>query len=400
MIRTQAEPEPERRSVLDFSAFSDLMSPVAAGVEVTQSTAVNLPAVYKCIALNSETISSLPLDCFTKRGGDRVPYPEPTWFQNPNQYQTMREFLAMTQVSLDIDGNAFWLRGSDSMGRLQALYIVAPSAVQVQRVDGQTVYIIRAADGTQSTYAANSVVHLRGMTMPGELRGLSPIGCAKQTIGIGLAAEQFGGQFFGNGANMSGLITTTAALTQEQVELIKAQMARRHGGIQNSHAIGVLAGGAQWTPMSVKPEEAQFLETRKYTNDEIGQLFGYPAGFFDTDGAKGYVSALSRMLRLWYLTGIMPRLVRLEEALSGLLPRGAYVKFNRNALLQMDPAERTAYYQAGQAGEWLAPDQIRALEDMNPLGGEYAMPLKSVQWVHESDPPPDGEDTTDDEAAE
>src|SRR5574343_1963373 len=92
--------EPEERSVLDFSAFSDLLEPVPSGVPVTQDSAVSLPAVYKSVSLNAETISSLPLDCYTRRGDNRVPYPSPpNWLKRPNDYQTMAEFIAMTQAS-------------------------------------------------------------------------------------------------------------------------------------------------------------------------------------------------------------------------------------------------------------------------------------------------------------
>jgi HK97 family phage portal protein len=384
--RRTEEAQAERRSVVDFSAFSDLLTTVAAGVNVTQSNAVNLPTVYKCVALTADTIASLPVDVYAKRGAARVPYEMPPWLASPNPLQTTAEFIASTQVSLDLDGNAYWLKAKDG-SRLVGLTMLNPGAVapEVEKV-GSTVrirYRCDTIDG-QRVYEMDDVVHLRGMTMPGEVKGLSPIACAKQTIGIGLAAEQFGGQFFGSGATLSGVITAPGQITQEQADRIKADFTKKHGGLAKSHAIGVLSGGASWTPLSVKPEEAQFLESRNYTNEEVSQLFGYPAGFFSSEGVKGYVTALHAELRLWYVTGLLPRITRIERALSTLLPRPAYAKLNTNALLRMDPAQRTAFYQAAQLGQWMTRNEIRALEEMDPVDGGDEF-LHSVQWQESVD---------------
>jgi len=176
-------------------------------------------------------------------------------------------------------------------------------------------------------------------------------------------------------------------MTPEQIERLQTSFTKKHGGISRSHAIGILSGGASWRPMSVNPDEAQFLESRRYTATEIANLYGVPPELVtDVEGAKGYVTALSQRMRMWYITGLMPRIVRIEEAMSSLLPRPAYVKFNVNALLRMEPSERTSFYQAAQLGEWMTRNEIRALEDMDPMpGGDE--PLHSVQW-QENQPEP------------
>ena len=251
-------------------------------------------------------------------------------------------------------------------------------------------------------------MHLRSLTLPGELKGLSPIAAAKQTIGIGLAAERFGANFFGSGATLSGVIESPGQMTAEQVERLQAAFSRRHGGVSKSHALGVLTGGAKWTPLSVKPDEAQFLESRKYTATEVANLYGVPPELVasgGTDGAKGYVTALSMRMRLWYITGLMPRIIRIERALTDLLPRPAYVRFNTNALLRMEPSERTAFYAAAQQGEWMTRNEIRALEEMDPVPGGDEF-LHSVQWqdnaIDEAQPedePPAAEEPTDEVAS-
>jgi HK97 family phage portal protein len=251
-----------------------------------------------------------------------------------------------------------------------------------------------AAGGPRTVQS--SLGHLRGLTLPGQLVGLSPIACAKQTIGLSLAAEQMGAQFFGTGATLSGLVEVPAGtrLDDDASERLRLQFTKKHGGISKSHAVGVLTGGATFRPLSVSPEEAQFLETRRYGAAEIANLYGVPVEFVGdgVKGAAGYVTGVSMRFRMWYLSGLMPRMVRIETALSSLLPRPAYVKFNRNALLQMDPSERIAFYQAAQMGEWMTRNEIRALEEMNPLpdGDE---PLHSVQWQeNQPEPAPAGFD--------
>ena len=368
-----------------FITFDDYFGPPTySGQNVSESNSVKLPAVYKCISLNSEMISSLPIDVFARRGPARVPYQMPFWLQSPNDLQTTAEFIAMSQVSLDLDGNCFWLKASADSGALVGLSVLDPTQVEpkleLDADDKPTlIYYVQTAQGKEAM-TPRSIVHLRAVTIPGQLRGLSPIACAKETIGIGLSAEQFGAQFFGAGANLSGVIESPGRIDEAVADLVKKQFAKKHGGISKSHAVGILSGGATWKPMSVKPDEAQFLESRRYTATEIANLFGCPPELVtDVEGAKGYVTALHARLRLWYLTGLLPRITRLETALSGLLPRPAYVKFNTNALLRMDPAERTAFYQAAQLGQWMTRNEIRALEEMDPMtGGDQ--PLKSVQW--------------------
>jgi len=390
-------PSAKKRAELEeragnWLAFEDLKRmPLYSGVTVDETTAVNLPAVYKCVSLNSETIASLPIDTFAKRGEVRVPYTEPAWLREPNPLQTQAEFIAMSQASLDLDGNCFWMKTIDALGRLAGLSILAPTAVEVrvEELNGraEVIYMVNLRSGREAL-SSREVLHLRALTLPGELRGLSPIKCAQQTIGIGLAAEQFGAQFFGSGATLSGVIETPSNLTKEQADRLKESFTKKHGGISKSHAIGILSGGAAWKPLSVNPEEAQFLASRSYTATEIANLFGCPPEFVagsGMEGAKGYVSGLHMRLRMWYLTGLLPRITRLEDALSSLLPRPAYVKFNTNALLRMDPAERTNFYAAAQLGQWMTRNEIRALEEMDPMedGDEV---LESVQWVSESEP--------------
>ncbi len=389
-----------------FLTFQDVFSSepnTFAGVTVGRDEALTLPAVYRCVSLNAETIASLPVDCLVRRGDRREPYPyPPSWLKQPNPEYDWGQFIQEVQTSLELDGNSFILKVSTDAGRVFELWHLAPNTVSVERLSGTDsktpplVYKVRTADGVD-VFAPNAMMHIKAFTLPRQLRGANPITyMLAQTIGTGMAAQQFGAQYFGNGAHLSGLIEVPGQLTEEQVNRLREQFRRRHGGISKSHAMGVLSGGATWKELSVSAEDSQFLATQKFTADQISMAFGFPPGFFDADGAKGYVTALHQSLRLWYQTGLLPRITRLERAFSSILPNQAYIKFNTNAFLRMDPEQRIAYYAAGQQGEWLTRNEIRALEEMNPMeGGDE--PLKSVQWQ-----PPDGggADQSDDRASQ
>lgn len=368
-----------------FVAFRDAIeaNKVHAGVSVTHDTALSLPAVYRCWSLNSDTVATTPIDVIHRTANNRrQPATLPPWLAQPNDDMDLCEFLGQAQASLEADGNAMAIKAVTRNGQLAALYPLNPLMVDVERdADKRIVYDVRQDDGTAIRLQANEVWHVKAFTMPGALRGLSPIGALRQTIGLGMAAQQFGAQFFGTGANLSGVIEIPGPDPGEDgANRLQKAFTRKHGGLSKSHALGVLFGGAKWVPLSVKPEEAQFLETRRYTDVQIANAYGVPPEYVtDIEGAKGFVTGLYARQYMWLLTGINPRFTRIENKLTALLPGNLYAKFNRNAFLAMDPSERKDFYGAGLRDRWLVPNEVREKEDMDPLpGGD--VPLWSVQW--------------------
>jgi HK97 family phage portal protein len=373
---------------VDFTAFSDKFSSTPntfSGVNVDRDVAMTLPAVWRCISLNSETIASLPVDSFRKEGKRRVATPAPFWLERPNDEYTWAEMIQEVQVGLERDENAYLLKVSTASGRLFELWHLAPHAVTPERLNGSSgpiVYKVATNAGIE-TLPANAILHIKGLTMPRELKGLSRIASAQNAIGQGLAAAEFGQRFFGDGAHLSGVVTAPGKVEQPVVESIQKMFTKRHGGISKSHALGVLTGGATWTPLSVKPEESQFLQTQEWTAAQIAYMFGIPPHYVtNVDGAKGFVTSIVESKLLWLTTGLQPRIVRLERAFSSLLPPGQYIKFNLDAFLRPTPQERADFYGKMAAVMGLTPDEIRALEDLDPLpDGMGEKPLQSVQYV-------------------
>jgi HK97 family phage portal protein len=378
-------------------SFGDLLgATTASGIRVTQTNAIEHPAVYRCVDLNSQTIGSFPVDCKARRGENRVAYPDPEWIRHPNDYQDFNGLVAEQQASQELYDSAFLLKASAG-NKVVGLSVLDPNAVEMKWLaldDGRRVivYDVQLVTG-KVRLAYNEILHIKaGLPIPGALRGISPTVAARETIGTGMAARQFGANFFGTGATLSGVIETPNQMTQEQAERLQEAFKKRHGGVSKSHAVGILAGGAQWKPLSVAPNESQHLETQKYTDATIAALFGIPAEYVSPggmEGAKGYVTGLYQRQMLWYQTGLFSRITRNERAFSSLLPRPAYIKFNVNSWLRMDPEQRVAFYAAGQQGEWLSRNDIRAYEDMNPLEDGDEM-LHSVQW-QENAPEPEPE---------
>lgn len=381
LFRTLDRPPGARRGDGGWLTLKDIGTPPThAGMVVTEDNAVNFPAVYRCWALNTETVVSLPVDCLTKQGATRRKTADPFWLDRPNGDQDWGDFASQAQLSLEQDGNAFILKAT-AAGRIVGIYVLAPSAVKVERDgDGRLVYRVKQTVGDDLVFASTAILHIRGLTLPGTDRGISPITVAAESIGLGMAARRFGAQFFGTGATLSGVIAVPGSFSKDQADMLKEQFERKHGGITKSHAIGVLSGGATFTPLSVKPEESQFLETQKLSASEIAHIYGVPEEYVTSaEGAKGYVTGLYARQHMWLMTGINPRLWRLERAFSSLLPRGDYIHFNRNAFLAMDPTERANFFAAGLRDRWLVPNEVREKEDMDPLpGGDE--PLWSVQW--------------------
>jgi HK97 family phage portal protein len=218
------------------------------------------------------------------------------------------------------------------------------------------------------------------MSYPEHPVGMSVIQNARNAIGLGLAAEQFGARFFGNGAHMSGIVEVPGDLDKERARNLKESFTASHGGVQNSHTVGVLSGGAKWTPISVAPDDAQFLGTRAAQALDIAMLFGVPPhmlGQVDKTTSWGTGIEQQSMGFLTYTLGAW--LGRIEEAWSAMLVNGQLARFDVNALLRTDEAGRYAVYTSARSAAILTTNEIRARENYPPIDGgdDIAAPLNS-----------------------
>jgi HK97 family phage portal protein len=207
--------------------------------------------------------------------------------------------------------------------------------------------------------------HVRAYRMPGSVVGASPIRYHAETIGLGLAAQAFGAKFFGDNATPAGVLTSDQALNQSQAsDLAERWKATRSG----RRGTAVLGAGTKFQPISVNPEESQFLESQRFTVQQVARVFRVPPELIgaDSGSAMTYSNIESRDLTLLKYA-VNPWLVKLERTMTSLLPRGTYCKFNRGQLLEADLLTRYQSYEIGLRAGFLTLPEVRELEDREPL---------------------------------
>ncbi|MHA6509518.1 phage portal protein [Tessaracoccus sp. Y1736] len=331
-----------------------------SGVAVTPDQAMRLSAVWSCVRLLADTISTLPLDVYR----DGKPITTPPLLVEPAAGQPRHDWLYSVMVSLLLRGNAFGLITARSGATLlpSQIELVDPDKVQIARVDGVTTYRIAGV-----AFDAEDVWHCRAYPVAGQVAGLSPVEYARQSIGLGIAAEKFGAQFFGGGSIPSGVLQADVNLTPDAAESIGARWRSLHEG---RHRVAVLSKGLSFQPISVVPEESQFIETQRFSVSQIARIFGVPAEMIggDSGGSLTYSNTEARALDFMRYS-VAPWLVRLEASLSKLLPRAHYVKFNPDALLRATTSERYAAHKIALDSGFLTIDEVRALENLPPIEG-------------------------------
>lgn len=351
-----------------------------AGTSVDQTTALRLGAVYACVRLLSDTISTLPADTFIRRDGNRVPYrPKPAWVENPDNGVTRDDHISQVVVSLLLDGNAFIRVLRNSVGDVVSLTCLPPQMVEVARNNRGLVEFVY--DKT-TVIPADGMLHLTELRKPGELRGVSRIQEAKQTLGLATALDEFAARFFGQGSNASGVIEYPEGLTKEQAEDLVAAWELGHKGLKRSHRPGVLFGGAKFNKTSVDNEQSQFLQSRQFAVEEVARIFRVPPHMIGvtTPGAMSYASVEQNAIQFAQYT-LRPIVAKLESAYSSLLmPAAAFIKWNLDGILRGDLASRYQAYSTGMQSGFLSINDIHRLEDLTPVSGGdvYRVPLANV----------------------
>lgn len=360
--------------------FAELQSPTThSGVSVDQDSALALGAVYSCIRINAETPASLPWDAFRIQGEDRIPVARPaSWLTQPNPEVTPFEFRQRIGASLETDGNAYiQITALDDLGYPKELWNLHPSDTEPKR-DGTKLYFEwqgqkRLAPWDPVRPAVGQVLHIKGFSN-GTDKGLSPIDLARESIGLGLVTEKFGSRFFGSGQTPSGVIELRQGVnpSEEFKNTIRETWVRRQGGSDRSHLPAILVG-AEWKPITISPEHAQFLETRKFQVTEIARWFGLPPHFIgDVEKSTSWGTGIEQQFIGWVTLGLQPRVTRVEQALTTLVPRGQVIKINLMGLLRGDQKSRYESYAIALQNKWMVPNEVRHLEERN-----------SVEWGDE-----------------
>lgn len=346
-------------------------------VNVTPDTALRLSAVWACIRLLGDTISTLPLDAF--RGDEEIPVPP--WLGTPSAGWSLTEWLYAVMVSLLTRGNGYGLITARSGPRL------TPSQVEI--VDPDSVSANTNADGSITWRYKGRIIdrqdlwHVRAFVFPGAVLGLSPITYAQETVGLGLATQRFGRSFFQNGASPSGLLSVDANMNRESIDRTKWELKQVTQGTREPLIVsGTGAGGVKWQSLSINPNESQFIESRKLGVAEIARTFGVPPEMIGGEAGNSLTYATVEGRALDFVRySLQPWIVRLESAIGTLLPRGQTVKFNVDALLRSTTKERYDAHAVALSSGFMTVDEVRALEDLGPMPAGAASPpnLQAVE---------------------
>lgn len=345
--------------------------PTASGATVSIDTAMQLPTLLRCIELISSVIASLPLKTYRGEGDSRLEIKQDAdrlvW-GDPNPEMERQPFWEIVLGSILANGNAYINTVRDTTGgRVVELWPIHPSRVEIRRArDGRKVFIV---DQQPREWSSSEVLHIPGFGMDG-LYGLSKIGNVRQSLGISIAAEKFAARLFGAGGQLGGIIKTKSPQTAESAAAIKANWREKHAGVNRSWDIAVLDSESDYIPTMVPPEDAQFLETRRYQAVEIAGLFGVPphlVGLVDVSTSWGTGIEQQNIQFVNYT--LRPLASRVEQAITRRLlpPQSRYARFALDGLLRGDTMARVAYYGAGRTQGWLSANDIRRKEDMPPI---------------------------------
>lgn len=340
---------------------------------VSTDQAMRLSAVFACLRLLSEAVATLPLDTYRRIDGSRSVYrPRPEYLSFEPPQGSRIDYLSQVMLSLLTNGNAYVWTPRSRTGEPLDLVVLDPCRVQVGRVSGRVRYLVEGVELDASMGIGSELVHIKGMCLPGDMVGMSPIAYARETIGLGLAAQRFGESFFSNGALPGAVIEAPGEMSREAAERFADSWHDRHQGIGAANKVGVLTGGATLTKVTVAPNDAQFLETRAFQVPDVARIFGVPPHLIaDASNSTSWGSGLAEQNLAFGQFSLRPWVDRIEDAHDRLLSshglREVFVKLNMDALLRASLKDRYEAYAVGISTGFLTMNEARATEDLPPM---------------------------------
>ncbi len=373
------------KNYLNSSFYSFFFGSTLSGKQVNETTAMQMTAVYSCVRILSETVAGLPLNVYkyNESGGKEKAFKHPLYrllHDEPNPEMTSFAFRETLMSHLLLWGNAYAQIIRNARGEVVALYPLMPNKMTVDRdQNGRLFYSYQrgAEDPTaignsnRVTLSPSDVLHIPGLGFDG-LIGYSPIAMAKNAIGLAIATEEYGAKFFANGAAPSGVLEHPGVIKDPQ--RIRDSWNAAHQGSANSHKIAVLEEGLKYTPIGISPEQAQFLETRKFQINEIARIFRVPPHML-ADLDKSSFSNIEQQSLEYVKYTLDPWVVRWEQSMCRVLfsesEKSAYfIKFNVDGLLRGDYASRMSGYATARQNGWMSANDIRELENLDRISPE------------------------------
>lgn len=410
--------KPENRTA--GSGYTFFMGGSTAGKAVTERSAMQMTAVYSCVRILSEAIAGLPLHLYRygEDGSKQKALDHPLYtllHDEPNPEMSSFVFRETLMTHLLLWGNAYAQILRNGKGDVIALYPLMPNKMTVDRDDeGHLYYSYQRSNdealkpNSRVILSPHEVLHIPGLGFDG-LVGYSPIAMAKNAIGLAIATEEYGAKFFANGAAPSGVLEHPGTI--KDPSRVREAWQSQFGGSSNSGKVAVLEEGMKYTPISISPEQAQFLETRKFQINEIARIFRVPPHMVG-DLEKSSFSNIEQQSLEFVKYTLDPWVVRWEQSIMrGLLSpdekKQYFAKFNVDGLLRGDYQSRMNGYAVGRQNGWMSANDIRELENMDRIPAEEGgdlylingnmLPMKHAGAFANIQSDDDGKEETDNE---
>jgi len=379
---TKSRNKPKNRT--NGSSYSFLFGGTTAGKAVNERTSMQMTAVYACVRILSEAVAGLPLHLYTygKNNSKEKAIDHPLYYllhNEPNPEMTSFAFRETLMTHILLWGNAYAQIIRNGKGEILALYPLMPERMQVNRDRNGTLYYqytkqdgdTNTLKGTTIILDSSEVLHIPGLGFDG-IVGYSPIAMAKNAIGMAIACEEFGAAFFANGAAPSGILEHPGTL--KDPKRVRETWQGQFGGSSNSGKVAVLEEGMKYIPISISPEQAQFLETRKFQVNEIARIFRVPPHMVG-DLEKSSFSNIEQQSLEFVKYTLDPWVIRWEQSLSRILfnkdeKKKYFIKFNVEGLLRGDYQSRMGGYATARQNGWMSTNDIRQLENLNKISDE------------------------------
>ena len=376
----RGRPKPVKNHQLSTS-YSFLFGPTSAGRPVTERSAMQMTAVYGCVRILAEAIAGLPLHLYRyKDGGGKEKAVDHSLYRllhdEPNPEMTSFVFRETLMTHLLLWGNAFAQVVRNGLGEVIGLYPLQPNRMSVGRdldtkqlyYEYQTTWDEPAGEYKIIRLTPSDVLHIPGLGFDG-LVGYSPITMAKNAIGLAQATEDYGASFFANGAAPGGVLEHPGTI--KDPSRVRESWQQTFGGPGNGNKVAVLEEGMKYTPISVSPEQSQFLETRKFQVGEIARIFRIPPHMIG-DLEKSSFSNIEQQSLEFVKYTLDPWVIRWEQAITKTLlnPREKqqlFVKFNVEGLLRGDYQSRMEGYAVARQNGWMSANDIRELENLDRI---------------------------------
>jgi len=335
--------------------------------------ALTLTAVWCAIRLLSESVSSLPISVYTKQAnGDKLEDTKSPIYKlvkfKPNYYQNKITFFEFIMLSICTEGNSYVQIVRNNSGTPVQLICLSPSDVTVVVNNNELFYQV---DGG-SVLDSSDVLHFKTITDDG-VTGLSPIDQCAKALNWGVSLETFGETFFSNGAKPSSILQTDRALSDTALQRLKSSFNNNYAKLKNSNSTIVLEEGLTFKPISISPEQAQFLSSRQFSIEEVSRIFNCPPHMLK-DLSKSSFNNIEMQSQEFVTYTLMPYITRIEQEMNLKLFRTnelgkTFVEFNVNGLLRGDVKSRTEAYKTAITNGYMSINEVRQKENMNSIEG-------------------------------